>query len=165
MFFEGSNGLLFLLTLIRADDSALYAEIQTYLDAVDHAGNPFRNGFRAVLALLLLLRGMEPKARTLLDDLRKLPIHEPLSSALVALVEFLIDPVLAKARIKDTEARFAALAETLPAVARIHAEITARKFPANPRATRTFCFIRAQWRRVHPVHRAHQVATAVGTKL
>ena len=123
VFFEGSNGLLFLLALIRANDSALYAEIQTHLDAIDHAGNPFSNGFRAILTLLFLLRGMEPKARTLLDDLRKLPIHDPLSSALVVLVEFLIDPVLAKARIKDTEARFAALAETLPAVARIHAEI------------------------------------------
>ena len=126
VFFEGSNGLFFLLALIRANDLTLHAEIQRHLDAVDRAGNPFSVGFQAILAMLHLLRGAEPKARALLDDLRKFAVHEPVSAACVALAEFLIDPALAKARIKDTEARFAALARTLPLVARVHAEILAK---------------------------------------
>src|SRR5208283_5458040 len=106
------------------NDSTLHVEIQKHLDAIDHEGNPFRAGFQAVL--LHLLRGAEPRARGLLDDLRKFAVHEPLSAACVALSEFLIDPALAKARIKDNEARFAALARTLPLVARVHAEILAK---------------------------------------
>ena len=126
VFFEGSNGLFFLLALIRANDSTLHAEIQKHLDAIDHGGNPFSAGFQAILALLHLLRGAEPKARALLDDLRKIVVHEPLSAACVALAEFLIDPALARARIRDNEARFAALAGALPLVARVHAEILAK---------------------------------------
>src|SRR5208283_4575691 len=131
VFFEGSNGLFFLLALIRTNDSTLHAEIQKHLDAIDHEGNPFSAGFQAILALLHLMRGAEPKARALLDDLRKIVVREPVSAACVALVEFLIDPALAKARIKDTEARFAALAGALPLVARVHAEILA-KISARP---------------------------------
>ena len=126
VFFEGSNGLFFLLALIRANNSTLHAEIQKHLDAIDHEGNPFSAGFQAILALLHLLRGAEPRARALLDHLRQIAVHEPVSAACVALVEFLIDPALAKARIKDNEARFAALAGALPLVARVHAEILAK---------------------------------------
>ena len=131
VFFEGSNGLFFLLALIRANDFTLHAEIQKHLDAIDHEGNPFSAGFQAILALLHLLRGAEPRARALLDHLRQIAVHEPLSAACVALAEFLIDPALAKARIKDNEARFAALAGALPLVARVHAEILA-KISARP---------------------------------
>ena len=126
VFFRGSNGLFFLLALIRANDSTLHAEIQKHLDAVNHEGNPFAAGFQAVHALLHLLRGAEPRARALLDHLRQIAVHEPVSAACVALAEFLIDPALAKARIKDNEARFAALAGALPLVARVHAEILAK---------------------------------------
>jgi len=123
VYFEGYNGLFYLLALIRANDSALHEEIQTNLDAIDHADNPFRSGFQAVQAMLFLLRGTEAKARSLLVDLRKLAVREPVSAACLALMELLVDPALAKAWIKDTEARFAALAHTLPLIARIHAEI------------------------------------------
>jgi len=126
VFFEGSNGLFFLLALIRANDSTLHAEIQKHLDAIDHEGNPFSAGFQAILALLHLMRGAEPRARALLDHLRQIAVHEPVSAACVALAEFLIDPARAKARIKDTDAHFAALARALPLVARVHAEILAK---------------------------------------
>jgi superfamily II DNA or RNA helicase len=140
VFFCGFNGLLYLLALIRANDSALHAEIQTHLDAVEHDGNPFSEGFRAILAMLDLLRGLESKARTALDKLRNFGLREPLSAALVALTEFLIDPMLAKARLKDTKARFAALAETLPLVARIYAEILAQ---ISDKPTQYQAFLRA----------------------
>ena len=138
--FEGYNGLFFLLALIRADDSSLHAEIQANLDAIDYEGSPFIVGFQAIQALLFLLRGTEAKARTLLDALRKITNQEPVSAACLALIEFLIDPELAKDRIKDTEARFAALQRTLPLVARIHAEILAK---ISDRPTRYKEFLRA----------------------
>ena len=129
--FEGYNGLFFLLALIRANDAALHAEIQTHLDAIHQDDTPFRVGFQAIQALLSLLQGTEAKARTLLNALRKVAVREPVSAACRALVEFLIDPALAKASIADTEARFAALRRTLPLVARVHAEILA-KISAQP---------------------------------
>ena len=133
--FEGYNGLFFLLALIRADDAGLHAEIQTHLDAIHDDDTPFGVGFQAIQAMLFLLRGTEAKARTLLSALRKAAVREPVSAACRALVEFLIDPALAKAWIADTEARFAALRRTLPLVARIHAEILA-KISARARALR-----------------------------
>ena len=140
VFFEGYNGLFFLLALIRASDAALHAEIQTHLDIVNNEDTPYGHGFRAVQALLLLLRGTEAKARTMLVNLRKVALREPVSAACLALVEFLVDPALAKAHIKDTEARFAALRRTLPLIARIHAEILAR---ISDRAEPYEAFLRA----------------------
>ncbi len=128
-FFEGYNGLFFLLALIRADDAALHAEIETHLDAIGNDGTPFGAGFQAIQALLLLLRGAEAKARTLLGALRKAAVREPVSAACRALVEFLVDPALAEASIVDTAARFVALRRTLPLIAGVHAEILAKISP------------------------------------
>ena len=161
VFFEGSNGLFFLLALIRANDSALHAEIQTHLDAIDHDGNPFSAGFQAVLALLFLLRGAEPKARACWMTCGKSPCMNRCPRPASRWWSSSIDPALAKARIKDTEARFAALARTLPLVARVHAEILA-KISEPARALRRLFARRAGWRPVDRVHRAHQVAAAVG---
>ena len=94
MFFEGSNGLFFLLALIRANDLTLHAEIQRHLDAVDHAGNPFSVGFQAILAMLHLLRGAEPKARALLDDLRKFAVHSNSPSGTLRRLVWFVDPEL-----------------------------------------------------------------------
>jgi superfamily II DNA or RNA helicase len=129
IFFSGANGLLFLLALLRANDRALYPEIQANLDAIASDGNPlanpFNGGFGALQALLWLLQGLEPKARQQLASLRRDAQCEPLSAALRALAEFLTDRNLAMAAVKDTKARFDALRETLPLVARIHAEVLA----------------------------------------
>jgi len=124
--FDGFNGLFFLLALIRADDSSLHHEIQANLDAIDYESSPFIVGFQAIQALLFLLRGTQAKARTLLNELREIPVREPVSAACLSLIEFLIDPQAARAQIEDTQSRFAALAPIMPLVARIHAEILAR---------------------------------------
>jgi superfamily II DNA or RNA helicase len=125
-FFPGYNGLFFLLALIRTNDAALHDEIQTHLDVVKSENTPYGGGFLAIQALLLLLRGTEAKARSVLGVQRKVALREPLSAACLALVEFLIDPAWAKERIKDTEARFVALQRTLPLIAGINAEILAK---------------------------------------
>ncbi|MEI7606453.1 MAG: DEAD/DEAH box helicase [Rhodospirillaceae bacterium] len=130
LFFEGSNGIFYLLALIRANDPTLYAEIQTNLDAVAPEGNLFYSGFCAVQALLWLLQGLEPKARELLAELRcGGRLREPLSAACLVLVEFLTDSSLAEAAIKDTASRFETLKGVLPLVARIHAEVLAKISP------------------------------------
>ena len=130
VFFEGSNGILYLLSLIRANDPTFYAEVQTNLDAVAAEGNLFYSGFRAVQALLWLLQGLEPKARELLAELRSGGrLREPLSAACLVLVEFLTDSSLAVAAIKDTAGRFETLKGVLPLVARIHAEVLAKISP------------------------------------
>ena len=126
VFLGGANGLFFLLALIRANDSAQHAEIQTQLDAVDYDGNPYRAGFLAVQALLFLLRGLEPKSHAILKSLEGTTVYEPLSKALVALAEFLVDRVWAASRVEASKAQFEALAQTMPLVAGIHAEILAR---------------------------------------
>ena len=109
VFFNGPNGLFFLLALIGANDPALHSELQANLDGVDHAGNVFGPGFRAVQALLWLLQGMEDKARELLVDIRRGGSREPMSVACLTLVEFLVDPALARKQIKDTVVQFEAL--------------------------------------------------------
>ena len=126
VFFNGPNGLFFLLALIGANDHALHSELLTNLDGVDHVGNLFGPGFRAVQALLWLLQGLEPKARDALADIRRGGTREPMSVACLTLVEFLVDPALARKQIKDTVAHFEALKEVLPLVARIHAEVLER---------------------------------------
>ncbi|MEI8396450.1 MAG: DEAD/DEAH box helicase [Rhodospirillaceae bacterium] len=126
IFFNGSNGIFFLLALIRANDPAFFTEIQANLDGVNHDGNMFSPGFSAIQALLWLLQGREPKTRELLAILRLNSVNEPLSAACLALVEFLTDSALAAVYIKDTTARFEALKEVLPLIARIHAEVLER---------------------------------------
>ena len=126
VFFNGPNGLFFLLALIGANDPSLHSELQTNLDGVDHGGNLFGPGFRAVQALLWLLQGMEDKARELLVDIRRGGTREPMSVACLTLVEFLVDPALARKRLKDTVAQFEALREVLPLIARIHGEVLER---------------------------------------
>ena len=126
VFFNGPNGLFFLLALIAANDAAVHTELLANLDGVDHTGNVFGPGFRAVQALLWLLQGMEPKAREALVDIRRGGSREPMSVACLTLVELLVDPALARKHIKETAAHFEALKEVLPLIARIHAEVLER---------------------------------------
>jgi superfamily II DNA or RNA helicase len=137
IFFDGMNGLFFLLALIRANDPALYPEAQTHLDAVEPQDNVFSPGFRAIQALLWLLQGLEPKARASFQVLRKTGVNEPFSSACVTLVGFLFESSLDQQEINESKARFSALRETLPLIARIHAEVLA-KTAANPEPYKEF---------------------------
>ena len=86
VFFNGPNGLFFLLALIRANDAALHAELQANLDGVDHETNLYGVGFWSLQALLWLLQGLEPKARDLLETVREHGPREPMSVACLTLV-------------------------------------------------------------------------------
>ncbi len=133
VFFNASNGLFFLLALLKAGDAALHGEIQSSLDAVDRESNMYGAGFDALQALLWVMEGLEPKARQMLEELRADMPGEPLSAACVTLAEYFLDPATALHHAKETAARFTVLKETLPLVARVHAEVLAQVTqPAAP---------------------------------
>jgi superfamily II DNA or RNA helicase len=121
------HGVLFLLALLNTHDAALHAEVRTAIDTA--MGVPLRQpiGFAAVQALLWLAQGLEEPARGLLARLRKTMPRDPLSASLVVLAEYALGAPAAQTELTD---RFAALRDSLPAVARIHAEILARTAPA-----------------------------------
>jgi len=123
LFLDGAHGLFFLMALLRAHDAALRAEAQAGIDAALSAPSAYAGGFLAMQAMLWLAQGLEPKARELVQQLRAAAPAEPLSAACVALAEHAVDPSLTQAHQADLDARFEQLKDTLPLVARIHAEI------------------------------------------
>ena len=127
LFLPGEHGLFFLMALLRANDAALHAEMRTGLDAVLSTleNESEGGGLLAMQALLWLVQGLETKARELMARLRRAMPSSPLSAACVALVEYAVDPDLSRGNRADLEKRFEALKDTLPLIARIHAEILA----------------------------------------
>jgi superfamily II DNA or RNA helicase len=127
LFLPDESGIFFLMALLRANDPALQAEMQSGLDIATAVAD-FRRpdgGFMAMQALLWLVQGMESKARDLIAKLRASMPAAPLSAACVALAEYAIDPALAKAQCADLDLRFEALRTLLPLIARSYAEILA----------------------------------------
>lgn len=133
VFLAGSNGLFFLMALLRANDAALHGEIQAGLDAVPDELTQYAGGFRALQALLWLVQGLDTKAREMLVHLRAAMPKEPLSAACVALAEFAVDAGLARKHRNDLASRFEQLKVCLPLIARIHAEILAEVADAPDR--------------------------------
>jgi len=133
LFLPNEYGLFFLMALLRANDAALHAEIQTGLDAAMSASDAamYDGGLQAMLALFWLVQGLEAKARDLAAGLRKAMPLAPLSAACVALVEYAVDPDVSLANRADLAARFEKTKDALPLVARIYGEILA-KVAAHP---------------------------------
>ena len=136
IFFDGIHGLIFLLSLIRANDPTLYPEAQTNLDASPLEGSVYSPGFMAIQALLWLMQGLEAKARATLDML-KIAGSEPFSGACAILARFLLDCSLSPSEHALSKAWFSSLRDTLPLIARIHAEVLA-KIDADPGTYREF---------------------------
>ncbi|MEI6986259.1 MAG: hypothetical protein WCK65_09025, partial [Rhodospirillaceae bacterium] len=126
VFFDGANGIFYLLALIRANNPELYPEIQANLSAVFLVNTHHFTGFKAIQALLWHLRGQELKAREILSELRTISECEPLSAACRAMVGYLVDPKLAMDSINDTIERFETIKGVLPLIARVFAEVLER---------------------------------------
>ena len=124
-FLEGLHALLFLMALLRANNTALYAEMQAGIDAITSAPSPYACGGLAIQALLWLVQGLATKARELLGKLHAAMPTEPLSLACIALAEHAVEPALTRGRRADLAARFDHLKDALPLVARMYAEILA----------------------------------------
>ena len=127
LFLPDECGLFFLMALLRANDAGLHAEIQTGLDAARSVSEAAERdgGLLAVQAMLWLVQGAETKARNLLAGLRRFMPDAPLAAACVALAEFALDAGLSRGNREDLAARFERFRDSLPLVARIHAEILA----------------------------------------
>ncbi len=118
------HSMFFVLALFRANDPALQAEIQSYLDLVREAAAP-PLAFRALEAVLRVVQGQPAVALEVLTQLRKTPSSEPMFAAIVALAEYIADPKTARKNGAALIEAFAKLANTMPLVARIYAEILA----------------------------------------
>ncbi len=131
LFLQEEHGLLFLMALLRANDSRLHAEIQTGLDAAmaESEAAAHDGGLLAMQALLWLVQGLEAKARRLLSALREAMPPHPIAAACVAMAEYAMDSSTARANRGDTEERFGATKDIFPLPARIHAEILAQIDP------------------------------------
>jgi superfamily II DNA or RNA helicase len=123
VFLHGLHGLFLLMALLRANDTALHAEMQAGIDAATSNPSPHIGGFLAIQALLWLVQGLEPRARELLATLRRAMPAEPLSVACIALAEHAVEPAPTREERANLAARFEHLKETLPLIARIYAEI------------------------------------------
>ncbi|MGC9270702.1 DEAD/DEAH box helicase [Acidiphilium sp.] len=122
-FLEDFHGLLFLLSLIEANDAVVHHEISTYLDGLLSTEARQIGAYRSVQALLWLSQGFDSKASGFIKMLRRdIPLL-PLDLAMRALAEFAIDPEISRKHREALATEFGRLNERFPLFARIHAEI------------------------------------------
>ena len=131
VFLDREHGTFFLMALLRANNAALHAEIQTGLDAAMSEEAIYDGGLLAMQALLWLVQGLEARARELVTGLRKAMPSAPLAAACVALAEHAVDVAQSHAQRADLASRFEQFRDTLPLIARIYAEILA-EMAADP---------------------------------
>nr|WP_294518383.1 DEAD/DEAH box helicase [uncultured Rhodopila sp.] len=127
LFLEKEHSVLFLLALLRANDAGLHAEIQAGLEAATfEAGEAgLGGGLLAIQAMLWLVGGLEPKARSLLGVLRKTMPRAALDAACVAIAEHAVDLEISRGNRDDHAIRFEQLRDVLPQIAHVYAEILA----------------------------------------
>ena len=139
VFLEQEHRVLFLMSLLRANDAALHGEIQTGLDAAmaEYEGAARDGGLLAMQAMLWLAQGLEAKARELVGNLRKMMPTAPLAVACVALAEHAVDAAISRGNRDEYANRFGQFKGVLPLIARIYAEILA-EVAAQPGPYRTW---------------------------
>jgi len=127
IFLEDEHRVFFILALLRANDPALHKEIENGLEAATHESDAtqFAPEVLAMVAMLWLVQGFDAKARELVTELRAKLARQPFGTACIALAEFAIDPDLARDNRDETAKWFEALKDSMPLLARIHAEILA----------------------------------------
>ena len=127
IFLEDEHRVFFVLAMLRANDASFHKEIENGLEAAmaESEAAAYATELLAMLAMLWLVQGFDAKARGLAVRLRATIPKQPFAVACVALAEFFVDPELARGNRKDSAERFEALKDTMPLVARIHAEVLA----------------------------------------
>ena len=124
--FEAEAGLFHMLALLRANDSALHPELRGLIDAAAMEVTPYYLAHRSVEALLDLVEGRHEKAKQMAAHLLKEPARCQTAAAIVALATLFIDSDLMRERVVDNEAEYNRLAQAMPVLARIYAEILSR---------------------------------------
>ncbi|EDP61754.1 hypothetical protein BAL199_23217, partial [alpha proteobacterium BAL199] len=127
LFLPDEHGMFFLLALLRANDAALHAELQTGIEAALFELPEVANsaGWRAIQAMLWMAQGLEVKAQAEVMQMLHYGSPGPFGDACVALAEYAVDPALSRRRAGALDAAFQALAKAAPLAARVLAEILA----------------------------------------
>ena len=130
LYLAAEHRLLFPMALLRADNPALQAELQTGLDVAfaeqsTSFGSQRDAGLYALQILLWIVQGQEVKARETAHAMDKLPPGDPLAAACVALARHAAEPGLSRADSKALTAAFDTYKDTAPLLAGIYAEILA----------------------------------------
>ncbi len=126
LFLTGVHGLFFAMAMLRVNSAAMHGEIQSSLEIAMEEHSPYAAGFFALMALLFLAQGREGLAREAVGRLRAtVQGAEPLSQACIMLAEYMIDPEKGRQQRAAHAERFELLRDTLPVLARVHAEILA----------------------------------------
>jgi superfamily II DNA or RNA helicase len=124
--FEAEAGLFHTLALLRANDPALHPELRGLIDAATMEGTPYFAAYHSVEALLELTQGRYDKAKQMTAHALERPARCQTAAAIVALATLYIDSALMRERVVDHEAEYHRLAQTMPVLARIYAEILSR---------------------------------------
>ncbi len=127
VFLEDEHRVLFVLAMLGANDPSLHKEIENGIEAAMVEADDLQAPpeLLAMIALLWTVQGLDAKARDLVISLGAKPPRQPLGAACIALAEFTIDPDLARGHRDASAEWFEALKDTMPLLARIHAEILA----------------------------------------
>ena len=161
--FEAEAGLFHMLALLRANDPALHPELRGLIDAAAMEVTPYFPAHRSVEALLDLVEGRHEKAKQMAAHLPKEPARCQTAAAIVALATLFIDSDLMRERVVDNEAEYNRLAQAMPVLARIYAEILSRT-SRNDASWRRAC--RRSWGHgPHRVHGDRRLQAALGARL
>jgi superfamily II DNA or RNA helicase len=123
---EAEAGLFHMLALLRANDPSLHTELRGLIDASLVEVTPFFPAHRAVAALLELIEGRHGKAREMLVRLLEHPSSCPAANTAVTLAALFVDASLIRGRGAYHDAEYNRLAESMPLLARVRAEILSK---------------------------------------
>lgn len=129
VFLDDVHGILFLLSLIEANDAAVHHEVSSYVDSLLSAETPRIGAYRSLQALLWLSQGFDAKAAGFVKTLRRDIPCPPLDLAMRALAEYAVAPELSRKHRDALVAEFERLHERFPLFAQVHAEILAKIAP------------------------------------
>ncbi len=124
--FDAEAGLFHMLALLRASDPALHAELRGLIDAATMEVTPFYLAHRGIGALLDLVEGRYGQAEETVKHLLEQPSACPAASSILALAALFADVVLARKCTAQNQAEYNRLAQTMPVLARIRAEVLSK---------------------------------------
>ena len=130
---EAEFGLLHVLALLRAHESALHPEARALIDIGMGAGQPEAAAYVALEGLLHLASGQESLARISAARIAKLTTNQPMARVLIGLAELALDSESATRRGGRNRADSQELAGWLPVIGLVHAQLLS---PAGRRKDR-----------------------------
>ncbi|MFL5256328.1 MAG: hypothetical protein ACJ8AI_26205, partial [Rhodopila sp.] len=133
LFVDGMHGLFFLMALLRANDAAVYPEIQAGIDMLPLEDRPYRMAWTGLQTLLWLAQGLEGKAREQVRSLKDVNPDDLLADAIWRLAAHAVDPAYTRQHAAALWKRFDLMQGVLVLPTRMYAEVLAEADPAPDR--------------------------------